>query len=154
MNRLKDVRETHIPTYSRKRLGSGAISGRPLWSTQVKCSCGWSCSVNQPKAGAESDWKAHTRSEWDKQRNNHPDLQVENSAPTAPEHQGAWGDYLRWQERQKQVLPCPCCGADATWKLADGETGKNDRVQCKGCGLLVEGTGEIGSALEKWNRRT
>lgn len=155
MTTLQDVRKQHTPTYARKRLGMGAISGRQLWATMVKCSCGWTCNINQPKNDAERDWKAHTREEWEKQRDG-----ASGGLPTVAVAQGgpvrndpAWNDYLRWQERQKDVSACPCCGEKATWRMADHAVPRIDNVRCTGCGLLMEGTMDIGSALMKWNKR-
>ena len=157
MTTLQQVRDQHVPSYRRKRLGMGSISGRQLWATVVRCSCGWECNINQPQRGAEKDWKDHTREEWNKLR--HP-------APCDPSTAGAvlpadepasdpqWQQYLHWQERQKQVAGCPCCGAKAHWRQADKPSGTPDSVACSGCGLTMTGTDTIGSALEKWNKRT
>lgn len=60
---LKALAESgeHDVTYHRRRLGSGAISGRPLYGYAIECSCGWSKQTNEAKAGAVQWWREHLR---------------------------------------------------------------------------------------------
>lgn len=63
---LQRVRAEHVPSYSRRRLGRGAVSGRTLYGWTVECSCGWSQATNEPKREAESWWREHTSDVADK----------------------------------------------------------------------------------------
>ena len=150
---LKAIREQHIPTYRRKRLGSGTISGRSLWATHVSCSCGWQCTINQPKQGAEQDWKLHTRMVWKgiDEPTTTPDTAVEKASNEAADP--AWNDFQRWQQRQQRVKACPCCASQAHWSMGKPADREADKVQCSGCGLLLVGTYEPESALTGWNKR-
>lgn len=58
---LQQVRETHRPTYRRKRLGCHPINGRTLWGCEVACACGWTLKWNESKRETERAWREHTR---------------------------------------------------------------------------------------------
>lgn len=155
MTTLREIRDQHEPTYHRRRAGSAAVSGRPLYAWSVSCSCGWKHKTNMDKAGVAEDWRLHTRDIWEAGRRPRgaeaiakpqTDLGEKNLDP-------GMADFLLWQKRQAQAKACPCCQGVARWKLPNAEAGQPDTVQCQDCGLCMTGDRTPGSALSKWNIR-
>jgi hypothetical protein len=52
----------HIPTYRRRRLGTGPQGGGAFYGYMITCSCGWYQKVNEPKREAVKYFNDHKRS--------------------------------------------------------------------------------------------
>jgi hypothetical protein len=54
-------KSTHMPTYHRRRLGTGPQGGGAFYGYKIDCSCGWSMKVNENKKEARKWFNDHVR---------------------------------------------------------------------------------------------
>jgi len=57
----------HPPRYSRRMVGYGPVSCRPIYAYAVVCKCGWTLKWNEGKAETLKAWREHSREEWIKE---------------------------------------------------------------------------------------
>lgn len=87
---LRDVRDEHWPSYPRRQRGRDPITGRPVYATSLRCSCGFEQKSNENKRYAESLWRDHTREVWNALRNPLPEEHIPD-ASTEPSSAAGMG---------------------------------------------------------------